>query len=165
MLEPLNEDFLSYPAHVESYVRLLETHAPVQAVRSGPAYLFDTHAEPSRPLQQLGKTNAELLLGGFEDLASELCDWQPFLAIVEDGRAVSVCRSVRITSNAHEAGVQTLGDYRGKGYGKDVVAGWACAVRALGAIPMYSTTWENAASRAVAAKLQLRLYGVDFQIS
>ena len=66
-----------------------------------------------------------MLRGGFEELVAELSDWQPFLAIVEESRAVSVCRSVRITAVAHEAGVETLPDFRGKGYAKDVVAGWA----------------------------------------
>ena len=36
---------------------------------------------------------------------------------------MSVCRSVRITPAAHEAGVETLPEFRGKGYAQDVVAG------------------------------------------
>jgi hypothetical protein len=42
---------------------------------------------------------------------------------------------------------------------------WARAVRALGAEPLYSTSWQNAASRAVARKLGLVLYGTDLSIS
>ena len=106
-----------------------------------------------------------MLRGGFEKLVEELPDWQPFVAVMEGGRAASVCRSVRLTPEAHEAGVETLSEHRGKGYAKEAVAGWARLVRAMGAIPLYSTSWDNAASQAVARKLGLALYGADFQIA
>ncbi|MGH2617528.1 MAG: GNAT family N-acetyltransferase, partial [Thermomicrobiales bacterium] len=41
---------------------------------------------------------------------------------------------------------------------------WAQAVRQEGRIPLYSTSWENLASQAVARKLGLVLYGVDLDI-
>lgn len=97
-------------------------------------------------------------------MVAEVADWQPFIAVVEDGRVVSVCRSVRITPAAHEAGVETLPEFRGKGYARDVVAGWVHAVRSLGSIPLYSTSWENTASQAVARKLQVVPYGADFHV-
>jgi RimJ/RimL family protein N-acetyltransferase len=130
----------------------------------GPAYHFTAYPEPSRPLLALTATHAERLRGGFEALVAELPAWQPFLALVEEGRAVSVCRSVRIIPAAHEAGVETLPDFRGKGYAQDVVAGWARVVQSLGAIPLYSTSWENTASQAVAKKLHLVPYGADFHV-
>lgn len=162
--EPVSNEFHSKPRHFEAYVRLLETHAPVQELWMGLAYHFTKYLEPSRPLLAITETNAEMLRGGFEKLIMELPDWQPFLAIVEGSGAVSVCRSVRITPKAHEAGVETLHDYRGKGYAKDVVAGWAHAVQSIGAMPLYSTSWENTASQAVAKKLRLVAYGTDFHI-
>ena len=106
-----------------------------------------------------------MLRSGFEELVAELPAWQPFLALVEENRAVSVCRSVRITPAAHEAGVETLPSFRGKGYAKDVVAGWARVVQSMGAIPLYSTSWENTASQAVANKLRLVPYGADFYVT
>jgi RimJ/RimL family protein N-acetyltransferase len=163
--EPVLQGFQNKPRHFEDYLRLLETHAPVQNIWQGPAYRFTEYLEPSNPVIAITKANADLLRGGFEELIPELPDWQPFLAVVGNGRAVSVCRSVRITPQAHEAGVETLPDFRGKGYAKDVVAGWARLVRAIGAIPLYDTSWENTASQAVAKKLQLVPYGVDFDIS
>jgi GNAT acetyltransferase len=162
--EPVGMELHSKPHHFEAYLRLLERHAPLQEVNMGPAYHFTEYREPSKPLLAITK-NAEILRGGFEKLISELPDWQPFLALVEENRAVSVCRSVRITPAAHEAGVETLPDFRGKGYAKDVVAGWALSVKSMGALPLYSTSWENAASQAVAKKLQLVLYGADFHIA
>ena len=163
--EPVGKEFHSPPRHVAAYVRLLATHAPVHTLWMGPAYHFTEYFEPSRPLLAITATHAERLRGGFEELIAELPDWQPFLAIVEESRAVSVCRSVRITPDAHEAGVETLSDFRGRGYAQDVVAGWARIVQSLGAIPLYSTSWENTASQAVAKKLHLVPYGADFQVT
>ncbi len=163
--EPVGEEFPSKPRHFEAYLRLLETHAPVQKLWVGPAYQFTEYFEPSGYLLAITETNAEMLRGDFEELVAELPDWQPFLAIVEESRAVSVCRSVRITPDAHEAGVETLHDFRGKGYAKDVVAGWARSVQSRGATPLYSTSWENTASQAVAKKLHLVPYGADFHVT
>ena len=163
--EPVGEDLHSKPRHFDAYVRILEAHAPVKDLWMGPAYQFTEYFEPSRDLLAITETNAEMLRGGFEELVAELPDWQPFLAIVEENRAVSVCRSVRITPDAHEAGVETLPDFRGKGYARDVVAGWASLVQSMGVIPLYSTSWENTASQAVANKLHLVPYGADFHIT
>jgi len=74
-------------------------------------------------------------------------------------------RSVRITPEAHEAGVETLPGFRGKDYAKDVAAEWARRVRGAGAIPLYSTSWENTASQAVTRKLRLACYGTDFEVT
>lgn len=152
------------PRHAESYVRLLEQHAPVGRVSAGPVYHFAEDIAPTRHPVAVTESDAEKLGGGFEEFVAELPAWQPFVALLDGGRAVSVCRSVRITPEAHEAGVETLPDFRGRGYAQEVVAEWARRVRRAGAIPLYSTSWENNASRAVAHKLRLRFYGADFQI-
>lgn len=163
--EPVGEEFHKEPRHIEAYRRLLDTYAPVQKQWMGPAYRFAEYTKPSKPPVNITETNAEKLLGGFEELTAELPDWQPFVAIIEDGRAVSVCRSVRITSTAHEAGVETLPAFRGKGYAKDAVNGWGHIARSMGVIPLYSTSWENTASQAVAKKLNLVIYGADLYIT
>jgi len=163
--EPVGEELHREPRHSAAYVRLLEAHAPMRQLEAGPAYHFAEYPEPARPLLALTEKDAGMLHGGFEDLVAELPDWQPFLALLDGGRAVSVCRSARITPAAHEAGVETLPDFRGKGYARDVVAGWARSVRSLGAVPLYSTSWENTASQAVAKKLHLVLYGADFHVT
>ncbi len=163
---PVDVEFNGPPRHLERYIRLLEEDVPVQEISSGPAYQFTECEMPAkRRLLTVTETNAEILQGGFEKLIEELPAWQPFVVLIEDNRAVSVCRSVRITPEAHEAGVETLPEFRGKGYAKDVVAEWARLVRAAGAIPLYSTSWENNASQAVARKLELKCYGVDFQVT
>jgi len=163
--EPVIDDLKTPPRHQDEYQRLLEKHAPVKKFSSGPAYYFEDYPEPATPLVAIIEANSELLRGGFEDCLEEVPTWQPFIAAVENNRAVSVCRSVRITAAAHEAGVETLPEFRGRGYAKDVVAGWALAVKSLGAVPLYSTSWDNVASQAVARKLGLKLFGADFDIT
>jgi GNAT superfamily N-acetyltransferase len=163
---PVSGELNEPPRYLETYIKLLENHAPARKPVTGPAYYFaENLPSPSGRLLAVTESNAEILRGGFEEFIAELPAWQPFVALVEENRAVSVCRSVRITDKAHEAGVETLPDFRGKGYAREVAAGWALKVRASGAIPMYSTFWENVASQAVARKLRLYCYGVDFQIA
>jgi RimJ/RimL family protein N-acetyltransferase len=136
-----------------------------KSVWLGPAYCFTDDIESSRATTLITEKNADLLQGGFENLISELPLWQPFVAVIENNRAVSVCRSVRITEKAHEAGLETLPEFRGRGYARDVVAAWATQVRKMGAWPIYSTSWDNKASQAVARKLNLSIYGFDFSIT
>ena len=153
------------PRHAQSYVRLLDAHLPVRKQSAGPAYHFTEYPEPSRALLTVTEDTAECLRSGFEELLEEPPARPPFVAIVEGGRAVSVCRSVRVTPAAHEAGVETLPEFRGRGYAKDVTAGWARLVKAAGAVPLYSTSWENTASQSVAKKLRLEQYGIDFHVT
>lgn len=163
--EPVIENFDEPPRYFEKYARLLEQHAPVWETDSGPAYCFTEYPTLSKPVVAVTENNAKVLRGGFEDLISELPTWQPFVALIENDRAVSVCRSARITTEAHEAGVETLPNFRGKGYAREVTAEWARLVRASGALPLYSTAWKNLASQAVARKLNLKCYGADFHIT
>ena len=89
----------------------------------------------------------------------------PLVALVFDGQAVAICGSVRITPRAHEAGVETAAPFRGRGYARAVVAAWSAAVRALDVEPLYSTTWQNTASRALARSLGLVSIGRDLHIT
>jgi hypothetical protein len=161
--EPAGGELSGVPRHADAYVRLLGAQAG--GVEAGPAYRFEEYAEPSRALLPVTEANAEVLRGGFEGMVEELPFAQPFVALLEEGRAVSVCRSVRVTAAAHEAGVETLHGFRGRGHAPDVTAGWALLVRSAGAAPLYSTSWDNAASRSVARKLGLVQYAADFHVT
>ncbi|QDM47174.1 kasugamycin N-acetyltransferase AAC(2')-IIb [Paenibacillus thiaminolyticus] len=158
--EPIIRDFRTKPRHCEAYMNLLHG----ERFTMGPCYLVPDIV-PTREIVRITRTNStELLHGGFEWLTSEIDYAQPCIALVRDNRAVSICRSVRIASGAHEAGLETLDNYRGKGYAGAVVAGWAQAVREMDAWPLYSTLGENQSSQHVARKLALSLYGVNFTI-
>lgn len=109
--------------------------------------------------------NAELLTESFPYTKSILDERAPVVAVVSDGQAVSACYSARKTRDAAEAGVATLGGYRGRGYAAASVGVWARAVFESGLTPLYSTSWDNQASRSVAAKLGLDAYAATIAIS
>lgn len=162
---PLSGEYKQPPRHLEGYLCLLEPHRLGQNVSNGIAYQFTECEMPSTQVITVTEDNQQVLQGSFEKLIEELPAWQPFVALVKENRAISVCRSARITTEAHEAGVETLPEFRGNGYAKTVVMEWAQLVRKAGAIPLYSTSWENAASQAVARKLGLKCYGVTFEVA
>jgi predicted GNAT family acetyltransferase len=86
------------------------------------------------------------------------------MAVLEDGYAVSVCFCARRSIGAAEAGLETAPAFRGRGLAARVTTAWAAAVRATGRTPLYSTSWANASSLAVASKLELRIYATDWNI-
>lgn len=159
--EPVVRDFHTKPKHFEKYMKLLEG----ERFTMGPCYLIPDEVTPEMNVVRITPENiSEYLLDGFEWLTSEIDYVQPCIALLDERRVVSICRSVRITSKAHEAGLETLTAFRGRGYAAAVVAGWAVAVRELGRIPLYSTFWDNLASQSVARKLGLLYYGINFTV-
>src|SRR6185436_13781001 len=86
-------------------------------------------------------------------------------AVVEHGQAVSVCFCARRSDVAAEAGLETAAAFRGRGLAARVTAAWALAIRASGRLPIYSTSWSNHASLAVARKLGLAACASDWSLS
>ena len=160
-VEPTVTDLRVRPVYYEKFIDIIQTHAPVHLVRMGLSYRFPDEIRSPIPLVKITSENVDLLKEMMPDLDVDL----PCLAVVKDGRAVSACQSVRISPQAHEAGVDTLEAYRRRGYATAAVAGWAETVRSLGCIPHYSTAWGNVASQGVARKLGLVLYGADLRIT
>jgi predicted GNAT family acetyltransferase len=64
-----------------------------------------------------------------------------------------------------EAELETAAAYHGRGHAVRVAAAWAMAIRASGRTPLYSTSWTNTASLAVARKLGLVAYASDWSLS
>ena len=161
----LNDDRERPPLHAADYLELIESNFQVFNVSAGPLYHWaKSPAIFDRNVCRINEKNSGFVKGAFEEMSSEVATWQPFVALLEDERAVSVCRSARITEAAHEAGVETLPEFRGRGYAAKVTDAWARDVLALGGIPLYSTSWENNASQAVARKLNLEFVGSDYEI-
>ena len=129
----------------------------------GPAYCFPA-VEPKGCIV-VDHSNAGVLGEHFSDLIAELDAVQPCVAAVVKGNAVSICHTVRRSLHAAEAGVDTIGAHRRRGLGTKVVAKWASLVQDMGLMPMYSTSWDNVASRGLAAKLGLVQYGTDLHLS
>ena len=164
-LEHLERYAEAAPIDAAPYQAILARVAPVQRTWGGPAFSFP-EALPSNPGTVLvTEANEALLRLHLAAWIPDVRTGQPLVAMVVDGHAVAVCGSVRQTSSAHEAGVETIPAHRRRGYATQVVAEWARAVRALGVEPLYSTSWENAESRATARTLGLLCFGSDVHIT
>jgi uncharacterized cysteine cluster protein YcgN (CxxCxxCC family) len=104
-------------------------------------------------------------LKGFDWLNDEIIYSQPCYGIIEKGKMVSVCRSVRITEKAHEAGIETKEEHRGKGLAIIALKEWARDIQNNGYIPLYSTSKENRSSQRVAEKTLLNKFGIGISIN
>jgi hypothetical protein len=147
------------------YEEVLGRFSPVQKIWSGPAYCFPDRITPRSGVVPISEDNRGLLRPHLEDWLVDVGFREFMFAIVVDGHAASICCSVRASPIAHEVGVETAAEFRGHGYGSRVVATWAAAVRMHGRIPLYSTSWDNTASQALARSLGLRVYGSDLHIT
>ncbi len=163
--EPMLMESRTCPKSYDLFKDILHSHAPIERIWIGPAYRFPKRIARPTNVVRLSPENAGLLQGDFAKLVPELNNGRLCLAVVEDSQAVSVCRSVRSSSRAHEAGVDTLDPYRRRGYAASSVAAWTLAVRSLNLIPLYSTSWDNVASQGVAQRLGLVQYGVDYHVT
>jgi GNAT acetyltransferase len=156
--EPVIQDFRSEPLHVGRYRSLLGG-----TVESGPVFTFPEVLPTSRDtitIEDIKKL--ERHFGGWK--SNELSGCAPIVGIVEDGYAVSVCFSARRSALAAEAGLETAKPFRGVGLGPRVTAAWALAIRTSGLLPLYSTSWVNTASLAVARKLSLSVCATDWNV-
>ena len=153
------------PKHEAAYEQILAEQASIKRIWAGPAYWFPNRVVPTIETVRMTEQNAHLLQDELREWIPDIVTQQPFMATVVNGRATAVCASVRITEAAHEAGVETDIAHRRKGYAVSVVSGWANEVEQMGALPMYSTSFDNHASQKVAARLGLAQYGVDFHIT
>ncbi len=161
---PPASDLRTPPAALPELRATLESHAPVTQEEGGPVYRFPGTITPATGAVRITASNRAVVRETFPWLYDEYEDWRPAFAVVRDGAAVSVCFSSRIGAQACEAGVETLPTFRGHGYAGTVTAAWAAAVRASGLIPIYSTSWENHASQAVARKLGLVMFGANLSL-
>jgi hypothetical protein len=153
------------PISTAPYEAILARHAPVERSWTGPAFCFPPDLPSSSEATLITETNAHLLAPLLSDWAPDVQLNPPMHALIVNGHAAAVCCSVRRTSEADEAGVETAGSCRGRGYAAKVVSAWARAVRDGGRVPLYSTSWQNEASRAVARKLRLIQFGNDLHIT
>ncbi len=163
--EPVAED-LSHPAtSLDALIRELETGAPVTSIWSGPAWVAPSGIAGLPGIETTSRLDPGQISDALPIFASDIAPALPYAAVVVDGNVVSICSCARITAAVAEAGLHTVAAHRRRGYAAAAVVAWATAVRASGRIPLYSTSWDNIASRRVAAKLGLTLYGADLSIT
>jgi len=164
--EPVSDDLRAAPRNLDGFLATLQGVQASGPPESGPAYRFPDELPPAR-VTRITRSNLHLLRlppWNLYDAARDFEGCEPFIVVIEEGAVVSLCHNARLTDQAAEAGVETLEAYRGRGYASAVVVGWAHAVQATGRIPLYSTSWQNLASQAVARKLGLVQYGVDLSL-
>ncbi|MEF2248387.1 GNAT family N-acetyltransferase [Paenibacillus sp. IITD108] len=147
-----------------SIIRALEKERAIKGIWIGPAFVFQEFANDYTDATLVNEDNKYCLGPGFPTLLSELKFREPCFMVTENNMAVSVCFSARSSDKAAEAGVETLKDYRGKGYAMRVTSSWAQAIRRSQKIPLYSTSWDNYSSQSIAKRLRLHLYGTDISI-
>lgn len=162
--EPVVNDLQEPPIYLAIYEELLELHAPISSADGGPSYYLP-ELDPPRGTVVITPANKAVLEAEFPWTLHTLGERSPVVVVVEDGTAVAACFTARSTTRAAEAGVHTLESHRGRGYAPEMVRGWAAAVRATGRLPLYSTSWSNTASQAVAAKLGAVPYGTTFNMT
>ena len=134
-------------------------------IESGPAFYIPRNALEIADVIEVSQENCAVLDAHFEYTREHIEDLQPCTARMIDGKAVAICRTVRKGEYALECGVDTVPQYRMKGFGSQTVIAWANKVWAEGLVPCYSTQWENKASLAMAGKLGMIRYATDFSIA
>ncbi|MGZ7440241.1 GNAT family N-acetyltransferase [Paenibacillus sp. TH7-28] len=146
-------------------IQVLNKDRPLENIYVGPAYIFPDVRSSSKKAIRITHANIELLSPHFSDYVDDINFGQPVFAVVQNQVAVALCCSARQTSIAAEASLRTAKDFRGKAYALDVTTAWAAEVQEQGRMALYSTSWNNLSSQAVAGKLKLRQYGVDLHFS
>lgn len=147
-----------------AFQAILARQAPVTRIWLGPAFRFPDSLPRWESVVPVTAKNSALLSPFLHAWADNIAAAQPMVALIADGHAKALCCTVRRTITAHEAGVETAVSARGRGYAGRVAAEWASLVRASGAEPLYSTSWQNTASLAVARKLRLIPIGSDLHM-
>lgn len=147
------------------FIACLSREEPIRRTWAGPAFRFPSDLPSDEIAVRVTPNNATVLNPYLEEWRDNVSAGVPMAVVVEGGKAVSICCSVRVTPQAHEAGVETHRDFRGRGHAARAVAAWASAVREMGEIPLFSAFWENESSRSLAKRLRLIQYGVDLHIT
>lgn len=154
------------PASLAAYAEALSADAPVRSIWSGPAFALFRPMHPwAASVVDITEASAGLLTGKLVEWVPDIPHRHPFVAVAHDGKAVSLCASVRISPAVHCAGVETHPDHRRQGHALGAVSAWAHAVQQLGATPFYSTSWDNLGSRRVAARPGFQPVATDLHMT
>lgn len=165
--EPAAKHLMRPPRNAKAIRIALQARGPIIREYRGPAYLLPQGKAAPPHAVLITNENAHTLGAGFPWMLPHIAadvDLGPVAAAVVNGSAVSICYCARMSSMGAEAGVETLEAARGRSYATATVATWAAAIRLRGLLPLYSTSWENDASRRVAEKLGAVRYGEDWEI-
>lgn len=157
-----------YPSSPEIFGPLhavVAAAAPITRVWQGVAFCFGDRFEAAydADVRVIDEASAHLLARYFP--RTSVRRESPVVGAVVDGSVVSACFSARQRAEAAEAGVETAEPYRNQGLATMVVSIWRDAVESEGRRPLYSTSWNNLPSLAVARKLKLAPYAETFSLT
>jgi hypothetical protein len=146
--------------------RVRELLAPVTTEHRGPAYLLPDALPHDPRAREVSARESAVWSEAFPWLADEFEAVAPVVIAFEAGQPAAICHSPRgCTAAAAEAGVETLEPFRGRGLATAAAACWARIVQRSGRLALYSTSWQNAASQAVARRLSARVYGENWHVT
>ncbi len=165
--EPPCADLKQPPIHASRYRDLISSSAATRRAPSvffGPAFYFPEQLQPTPDVVEV--QDEDQLTHHFAGWrAGEIAEGRAPVRAIVDPFPVSVCFSARLTEFAAEAGVETAPTFRRKGYATRTTAAWAHAIRETGRVPLYSTSWDNRGSLAIAQKLDLIPYASDWSLN
>jgi len=139
--------------------------SPARETR-GPCYLLPVTLPGGDRAREIRREERGAWPDVFPWLEAEFDHVAPVAIAFVDGEPAAVCHAPRgMTAEAAEAGVETRAPFRGRGLATAAVACWARLVQQRGRHALYSTSWDNVASRGVARRLGARCYGESWQVS
>lgn len=121
---------------------ILAQDTPVEAIWAGRSYIFPNAPAPAEYPDVVRVDRGD--------------GARPVYAVHIAGQIVASCESAREDDAAAEAWVQTVPEFRRRGYARQVTAAWAHDLLQLGKTPFYSHSVDNLASQGVARSLRLR---------
>ena len=117
---------------------------------------LDRRAAPAGRVEPADPRSLDEIGAAFPRIAENLAALAPIVVVREGGviasLAYTACGDPAVVA---ECGVDTLEPRRQRGHGAAAVAGWLRQVRSLGGTPLYSTSWDNRSSLALAQTLGL----------
>jgi hypothetical protein len=146
--------------------RVLELLSPVASEHRGPCFVLPGDLPSDARAREIEPGERSDWPEVFPWLGHEYEAVAPVAIAFEGGAPVAICHSPRgKTADAAEAGVETREPFRRRGLGAAAVACWAQAIQRTGRLALYSTSWQNQASRRVARRLSGRLYGENWHVT
>jgi len=146
--------------------RALSLLAPIEGEYRGPAYVLPERLPSDTRAREVAADECSRWRDAFPWLADEFDAVAPVAIAFAGAQPAAICHAPRgRTARAAEAGVETIAPFRGHGLATAAVACWARAVQRSGRLALYSTSWDNAASVAIARRLSARLYGENWHLS
>ncbi len=131
-------DIRGMPAHLDEYIKLLATAAPVEEVVHGVVYSFpdllpyenrtalvtSATAEGDSLIARMKSEGmpANLVAVGFVDVTHF---WPPWCVAMHEGEIVSIAFTARLSGVGVEVGANTPPAFRGRGFASAATAGWA----------------------------------------